>query len=103
LSIKRNKHTDSTNQKNVLIYFCSIVTDITKGENKNIIMRNILYLEERAMCTAGARNIQQQVATVCTGSIHPVLPPGGSIFWLHHSQRRGKAPHSQLTTAAKST
>jgi len=40
----------------------------------------MLYLEEKAMCTAATSNIQQQAATVCTDKMHPVLPPHGAIF-----------------------
>jgi hypothetical protein len=81
--------------------FCRIGTDRTKSKYKNIILRYVPYLEEIAKCTAGARNVQQQVATVYTGSTHPVLPPDGTIFWLLHSYRRGQAPHSLKTTAAR--
>lgn len=61
----------------------------------------MLYLEETAKCTAGARNAQQQDSTVCTGSMHPVLTPGGAVFGLHYSYRRGRAPHSPQTTAVR--
>jgi hypothetical protein len=75
----------------------------TRSEHKHIIMRKLLYLEDRAMCTAGARSVQMQVATVCTGSMCPVLPLGGAILWFHHMHRQGQVPHSPLTTAVKHT